>query len=287
VRRTVLIFALAAACAGKQSATSTDLARSEKESGRKVPAELVKLSAIADSSHVGPDQELTVAVRLDIEPGWHIYWKNPGETGVRTAATLSAAPGFKAGVVRFPGPKRYEDDGIVSYGYEGTILLSAKVGAPSSLSSEPSKFAWSLEWLACREACVPGKGAAEIVVGAASESSPSSPTNSDLFARHDAKLPRPLSDLKTARHDWRENRSGHGLVVYIDGAETAEFFPERDLQQGLSGQALVPGQGVGALHLSFRRAPERVRGVLYARDKVKEYYFAVDLPGPQTHGATK
>ena len=48
----------------------------------RIEAELVPMSAWA-----APGSTTVVAVRQAIEPGWHTYWRNPGDSG--GATTLS------------------------------------------------------------------------------------------------------------------------------------------------------------------------------------------------------
>jgi thiol:disulfide interchange protein DsbD len=90
-----------------------------------------------------------LAVVFDIEPGWHIYWHNPGDTGMATTATLSPP----LGEARFPGPHRFvdADTGFVTYGYAGRTALFFKL-PPAGL--EGLEVSGSAKWLACRERCV-------------------------------------------------------------------------------------------------------------------------------------
>merc|ERR1711916_134321 len=37
---------------------------------------------IADHSDVTPGQTLRAALVLELDPHWHVYWKNPGDSGL-------------------------------------------------------------------------------------------------------------------------------------------------------------------------------------------------------------
>ena len=136
--------------------------------------------------------------------------------------------------------------------------------------------------MACKgEVCVPGSSKAAIELPAASADRPSAPANQILFADHNARLPKPLTNLSNARYDWRVHEGSTELVVYVDGGARVEFFPSTELASELTGQAMIPGLGVGALHLSFGgEGPDKVRGVMLAADGQNTYYFELDLPGP-------
>lgn len=89
-----------------------------------------------------------LAVTFDIEPGWHIYWHNPGDTGMATTATIHPlhTP------ARFPGPERFvaPETGFVTYGYSGRAALFFA----SDGSEDPKKLQAEARWLACKERCV-------------------------------------------------------------------------------------------------------------------------------------
>jgi len=276
-RSAILVASLATAC-GSPAPKAAD-AKATTEPAR--PTELVRLSALADATAVGPGQELTIAARLDIAPGWHVYWVNPGESGLATDVTVSAPTGFEVGELQFPGPMRFETGGVVSFGYAERVLVSTRVTAPDDLTTE-STFDVGAEWLACNEECIRGQAHTQLRLPLATAAAPAAPTNQHLIDEHRRRLPRPLAELANARYDWRPTEGGQELVVYVDGGQTVEFFPYRELQTALVGQALVPGEGVGALHLSFRNPlPTRIRGVLRAADATSAYFFALDLPLPE------
>lgn len=246
--------------------------------------EPVRLTLLSDVNRVAPGQQFTIAAQLDIEPGWHIYWRNPGDSGVATEVGFRGPDDFEIGEPRLPGPRRFERDGAaVAFGYGDRVLVSAVVTAPDTLNGEVFQFQAEAAWLACQEECEKGAGTQSVEVVKASANMPSEPQNQAVFADHQARLPRPLSSLANARHDWRSARGGHELVIYVDGGQKVEFFPEREVQATMVGQAMVPGQGVGALHITFQDpGPETVRGVLHANDGQSDFYFDVDLPGPAT-----
>jgi len=91
--------------------------------------------------------ETWVGVHYRIAAGWHIYWENPGQSGLATSATLEGAD--VRGPV-FPGPERFVlPGGIVNNGYEHDATLLFRV-----LDGESVHV--STRWLVCREECTPG-----------------------------------------------------------------------------------------------------------------------------------
>jgi DsbC/DsbD-like thiol-disulfide interchange protein len=88
-----------------------------------------------------------LGVHYRIADGWHIYWENPGQSGLATSATVS---GVDARGPIVPGPERFMlPGGIVNNGYEhdATLLFRVHDGANVHVSTR---------WLVCRDECVPG-----------------------------------------------------------------------------------------------------------------------------------
>ena len=48
------------------------------------PKDLVKAELVAESASVAPASTLWVDLHLTIKPGWHVYWRNPGDSGLPT-----------------------------------------------------------------------------------------------------------------------------------------------------------------------------------------------------------
>ncbi len=164
------------------------------------PATLVKATLLADRSGVEPGGTLTLGVLLEMAPGWHTYWKHPGDAGLATQVTWKLPPGFAGGPLRWPTPKRFTQPGdIAGLGYEGSVLLTAQVTAPKGLNGKSVALVAEVAWLACRDRCVPGDATLRLELPVA-EAAP--PANEALFAEWAKQVPVPLAqaaDTVTAR----------------------------------------------------------------------------------------
>jgi thiol:disulfide interchange protein DsbD len=279
-----LTFALTAAACGSAADRATSPAE-PAPAPRKQPRgdELVRLTLLADVTRVAPGQEVTLGARLDIAPGWHVYWVNPGESGLPTEATFKAPAGFRVGAARFPGPARFESPGdITSYGYEELAMLSAVVAAPDSLAGPTVQFSVQASWLACRDICVPGRAVAQIDLDAARPGEPSQPAHAELFSRHEEALPRPLAELGAAAPTWRRDPQQVSIAINVRGAERLEYFPASGEDLGLTGQASVPAAGGWRVELSYKPTvrPVRLKGVLAVTRAGGVRYYAMDLEEP-------
>ena len=143
---------------------------------------------LADVSAVRPGASFEVGVLFDIEPHWHIYWKHPGDSGLPTSVEFALPRGFTVTDVKWPVPAGLSGAGnLRDYGYEDSLLLSARVNSPPDL--EPgsiAKITARVSWVSCKDICIPGKAELELKLPV-SESVES--VNSDLFSEWQSRLP--------------------------------------------------------------------------------------------------
>ncbi|WP_395651086.1 protein-disulfide reductase DsbD family protein [Brevundimonas sp.] len=97
------------------------------QSTERIEAELVPMSAWA-----APGSTAIVAVRQKIQPGWHTYWRNPGDSGGPTTLSWSLPQDVRAGDIVWPLPQRQRLQGLTNYGYEGEVFLPVPVEIPAS-----------------------------------------------------------------------------------------------------------------------------------------------------------
>src|SRR3954468_9641093 len=125
-----------------------------QDGGPKVHARLV-----AEDKAVAPGGTITVALEEKIAPHWHTYWKNPGDAGAPTEIQWTLPPGWKAGPIQWPRPKRLPVGPLMDYGYEGTPWLLTSRTAPADAPVGPVTIRARGTWLVCEKICVPEEAA--------------------------------------------------------------------------------------------------------------------------------
>ena len=156
--------------------------------------DLVKAELLADSDALRAGQPFRIAVKVDIEPHWHIYWSNPGETGQATKVVLQLPDGFTASDIQYPTPKRFVAAGdIVGYGYEDETVLMATITPPAELADDATQtLAASVSWLVCSDdLCLPGKQSVSLSLPVNAEPQPA---NETLFKEWSPRVPVPASE---------------------------------------------------------------------------------------------
>ena len=115
-------------------------------------------------SDVQPGQSVAAAIRMVFEKDWHGYWINPGESGMVTEVEWKLPTGWKASPMQFPQPHRMITGGLVSYGYDGEILLPFTLTAPAEMNG-PQAFEGTVTWLACNDkSCVSGEATVKATI---------------------------------------------------------------------------------------------------------------------------
>jgi thiol:disulfide interchange protein DsbD len=128
-------------------------------SSSQVPAQPhLNIELISEQATSPPGKPLWVGLLFRLEPGWHIYWQNPGDSGEPPKVQWELPQGFVAGSIRWPQPIRLGGGSVVDYGYEGQVLLMAPIQGSSSRNSTslPSLSA-DVKYIVCRDVCIPGK----------------------------------------------------------------------------------------------------------------------------------
>jgi thiol:disulfide interchange protein DsbD len=176
---------------------------------------------IGESNACVAGKPLQTAIRMIHDPGWHSYWINPGEAGMKTSVTWKLPPGWQTRGLGYPVPSRFMTSDLAGFGYEGTVLLPVTVTPPPDFSGK-ARLTAVVSWLACgQEGCVPG--VVEIHLDLAEGSPKPTADSQEILAAH-LKLPRPAGN--SARLAVVEK--GKSLVISINTAldlEGREFFP--------------------------------------------------------------
>ena len=190
---------------------------------------------VSDVSAIEPGKPFRLGVLIDMLPGWHVYWKSAGETGLPTQVKFVLPEGFVASELRWPAPRKFEQPGeIVGYGYEGSVLLFAEVTPPKDLRPGAKvPISAEVRWLACDKVCVPGEASATLTLAAAEQSVAD---NVKLFEEWAARVPiEASSDESPATSEVKGELRADGepaeFVVTLHwkaAPASAEWFPVDD-----------------------------------------------------------
>jgi DsbC/DsbD-like thiol-disulfide interchange protein len=231
-----------------------------------VPGHL-SVGLVSEASAVAPGHKFWIGLDFALDPGWHIYWINAGDSGQAPRATWTAPAGYKIGPLEWPLPARIVDsETIVDYGYKNHVLLMAPVGPSSSVRAGTSaEIAADVSWLVCRDICVPGKARVSLPIRVAPLATIDAGQHA-LFEATRREIPKPLP----AGWSVSVKSTGDSFVITIEtghSEKAATFFPLEDLQVENAApqraQAFARGVRLTVKRAEeLRKTPQALNGVL-------------------------
>lgn len=269
-----LLGLLAAALpAGAVSRISSDEAKNPHAA---TTAAHLHVELLAPGSSLGKGaRSNTAGLYFKLEPGWHIYWKNAGDSGEPPHVKWTLPEGITASPLQFPAPTRLPLGPLMDFGYENEVVFPFSFNVAKTAKPGPADLHAKVDWLVCREVCIPGKAELDLTKNVADRSANSLAADPDaaLIKRFTTQLPKSSPRGFTAV--FQPAGSGFHLAVTTGQRETtAEFFPaDQNVLDNPAPQKLtpttkglildlkkdanlttVPGQLSGVLELSGGRA---------------------------------
>jgi len=100
-----------------------------------------------------PDGRRFLDVNFAIEKGWHMSWRNPGDSGGPPKFEWSLPTGWSAGEPIFPVPNHLpEDEDILAF--QDSLRLLVPLTVPTTWTGEAASVRLSASWMTCNEICV-------------------------------------------------------------------------------------------------------------------------------------
>jgi thiol:disulfide interchange protein DsbD len=182
--------------------------------------DLVTFSVHPGETDVSAGGTFLLHFHARIKPEWHIYWKNPGETGMATDISIDAPEGFDVGTIQWPRPITFKTGEITSYGYKDETVLTVPVKAPEALPERPYNFSATITSLVCREKCLMQNQ--KMTFSLDDMKQPDKALRGKIRSFREA-VPEPFSSLESSRVTWNK-----GSVVFHGprgDAEDIRFYP--------------------------------------------------------------
>ena len=122
------------------------------------PDRVISARLFSDASAIKPGDSVWLGVEIEIEKGWHVYWKTSGDTGVPTEVEWTVSEDAMIEPPLYPTPYFYEYQDSASYAYKGKILLLSRLTLPGDggIPATPLSIQCDLSALVCNESnCLP------------------------------------------------------------------------------------------------------------------------------------
>ncbi len=226
----LLLLLTAPALAGPGGGEPDLLGGSEHE-------EAVSARLLSDHAVLAPGTSFTLGVEISMDPGWHTYWENGGDAGLPTSVEWTLPEGFTASDIRWPTPHRYEEAGdVVTFGYGTRTMLLVDLTAPEELSGDRAEIGARVDWLQCKDICIPGGAEVSVRLPVAAEAQPADDAVLARFEESRGQLPTAAGSLpNVALHPFQsldavpagETAEVAVVLVGLDRAtvDGAEYYP--------------------------------------------------------------
>ncbi len=184
---------------------------------------------IADVESIKPGVPFLLGVQIILADDWHTYWVNPGDTGMPPDMQWSLPPGFEAGDVLWPMPKRFIDPPLISFGYDQQVTFYREIRPSADIEmNRDYAFAVDASWLICKEVCIPQAAKLQINLPAREQPPLKDAKSAPLLAKAAANIP-------AVDETWRFHvlvaKEAVTLIVSppagvaVKELDKAEFFP--------------------------------------------------------------
>jgi suppressor for copper-sensitivity B len=97
--------------------------------------------------------DILLGLQYQIAPGWEIYWRSPGDAGFPTTIDWDGSDNLGEPSLQWPRPHRFEIFELETFGYKGEVVLP--IVARQSRQSDAVAIRAAVNFLTCREICVP------------------------------------------------------------------------------------------------------------------------------------
>src|SRR5258708_6232733 len=100
-------------------------------------------------------------IAFQLQPGWHTYWRTPGDSGVPPRIDFGKSENIEAVTILWPAPIKFEDgSGGISLGYQKQVGLPLRIVAKNS--DKPVTLRADINYAVCEKLCIPVEASAEL-----------------------------------------------------------------------------------------------------------------------------
>lgn len=188
----------------------------------------VKATLLANVSAIHNAKPFTIGVLLEIEPGWHVYWTNPGDAGLATTIKFKLPDGFKVVPDPFPVPRRFQQSATeIAYGYETAVLITAQVTPSDNLHiGDEMNFEAAASWLVCKTECMPGKASAKLTLKVLDHAGPANVATFERYASTVTPSGQQSPDAAEIKTTFDRDAHAVSIVIHWKKAVSGvELFP--------------------------------------------------------------
>ena len=202
---------------------------------------------IAGANNNGADS-LRAGIEIKMQPGWHTYWRYPGDSGVPPRFNFSGSDNLATVKVLYPAPHAFTDNAGTIIGYKGSVVLPLQVFPRQK--DKPVTLRAKIDYAVCEKLCVPVEANVELTISSADG------INNAALVAAEARVPKLVAAAEAGLTARRANDDRRKPLVFVDLAaptgQPVELFVEGPTAEwALPIPKPVPGAPPGHAHFGF------------------------------------
>jgi thiol:disulfide interchange protein DsbD len=239
-----------------------------------------------------PGDEIMAGVHFKLDPGWHIFWKNPGQPSLPTTVEWTLPAGVTAGEIQWPVPKKHVDrDEAISFSattyiYEDEVVLLVPLKVAENAAAGLSEITVKIEWQECEKLCVNADAEIHASFEIATDRKPAK--DAPLLAAWQKRLPKRDPNL-AVRAVWEKAAAGDVRPLILEWNSSspggqADFFPNTNdsFEIQPETQKLRASAGQAKLRIQLKKTsgdwPKQFAGVLVEGSGAGQVGYEVNPP---------
>ncbi len=115
-----------------------------------------KIELLVETNEIVANEDFVIGIKFEIEPGWHIYWKNPGDSGLPAEIEWKNTESIEFKKFLWPSPQKTPEEPLMTYGYYNEVVLPAIFSVDSDYIKNGSSI-FEIDFLICEKICIPEK----------------------------------------------------------------------------------------------------------------------------------
>ncbi len=213
---------------------------------------------IAATEATGTGSRLDVGLQFRLSPGWHTYWRTPGDAGIPPTIDWTGSHNLARAEIAWPAPQRLPPlGGLETVGYvDGAVLpVTVTLAHPGSALHLHAE----VDYASCKEVCIPYHASLDLrLPPGLAQPGPEAP----LIAAARARVPGDLAAAGLALRSVVVAPAPNGAVLSVRLASTGaplrspDLFVEgaSDPSAGRPESALTEGGRMATLRVPIRGA---------------------------------
>jgi DsbC/DsbD-like thiol-disulfide interchange protein len=205
------------------------------------------LRLIAGNDKTGA-ASLRAGIEIKLQPGWHTYWRYPGDSGVPPRFSFAGSENVATVNVFYPAPHAFSDEAGVTIGYKRNVIFPLRVTPQQK--DKPVTLHLKADYAVCEKLCVPVEASVQLSLpGEAGEADAA-------LSAAEARVPKHVTAADAGLSLRRVNADKRKPLVMLDLAaptgEPVEIFAEGPTAEwALPIPKPAPGAPSGHQHFSF------------------------------------